>query len=273
MNNRLTQTFDALRAREQKALVAFVTAGDPWPDRTAEVIVTLAEAGADVIELGIPFSDPLADGPTIQSASMRSLQAKMTPPKVLEIVREARKRTQTPLVLMGSWNPILQYGLERFATDAVEAGADGTILTDLTPEEAGEWKRISDAAGLATIFLLAPTSTIARMALVGKMTSGFVYCVSRTGITGVGSVVPSDLPPLVQAIRERAGGLPVCVGFGISEPRHVAAVCEIADGAVVGTSLVDLLHRERDNPELLALVTQYVAGLKAATKLAVGMNQ
>jgi tryptophan synthase alpha chain len=263
--NRLTQTFAGLRARSEKALVAFITAGDPLPDRTADVIVALAEAGADVVELGIPFSDPLADGPTIQASSLRALVAGMTPPKVLEIVREARKRTQVPLVLMGSWNPVMQYGMERFTRDAVAAGADGTILTDLSPEEAGEWKRIADAANLATVFLLAPTSTMARMALVGKMASGFIYCVSRTGITGVGSVVPSDLPPLVSSIRQRAHGTPVCVGFGISEPEHVAAVCDIAEGAVVGSALVTLLHKERDNPDLLRLAAEYITRLKEAT--------
>jgi tryptophan synthase alpha chain len=160
------------------------------------VVVALAEAGADVVELGIPFSDPLADGPTIQASSQRALDAGMTPPQVLEIVRAARARTDVPIVLMGAWNPVLQYGIERFVGDAVAAGVDGTILTDLTPEEAGPWKRASDAGGLDTIFLLAPTSTPPRMDLVGKMATGFVYCVSRTGVTGARGDVPEDLPPL-----------------------------------------------------------------------------
>lgn len=264
--SRLRQQFERLREKNEKALVAFVTAGDPWPDRTAEVVAALAEAGADIIELGVPFSDPLADGPTIQASSQRALNAGMTPPQVLEIVRQARERTEVPIVLMGAWNPAMQYGMERFAGDAVAAGADGTIMTDLSPEEAGEWKRVSDAAGLDTIFLLAPTSTTARMALVGKMASGFIYCVSRTGVTGARNEVPDDLPPLIDAIRARADGTPICVGFGISRPEHVAAVTRYSDGAVVGSALVDLLHRERDNPQMLTLARDYITSLKAATR-------
>jgi tryptophan synthase alpha chain len=263
---RLSQRFDALKARGEKALVAFVTAGDPLPDDTASVVVALAEGGADAVELGIPFSDPLADGPTIQASSQRALDAGMTPPKVLEIVRRVRERSDIPLVLMGSWNPTLQYGIERFARDTAAAGADGTIMTDLTPEEAGEWKRASEVAGLDTIFLLAPTSTADRMALVGKMGTGFLYCVSRTGITGARSDVPEELPPLIEAIRSWADGKPVCVGFGVSRPEHVAAICRYADGAVVGSALVDLLHRERENPDLLAIARDFVASLKAATR-------
>jgi tryptophan synthase alpha chain len=263
---RLSQRFDALRARGEKALVAFVTAGDPLPDDTADIVLALAEGGADVVELGIPFSDPLADGPTIQASSQRALDAGMTPPKVLEIVRQIRERSDIPLVLMGSWNPTLQYGVERFANDAATAGVDGTIMTDLTPEEAGEWKRASEAVGLDTVFLLAPTSTAARMALVGKMGTGFLYCVSRTGITGARNDVPEDLPPLIEAIRSWADGKPVCVGFGVSRPEHVAAISRFADGVVVGSALVDLLHRERANPNLLALARDFVASLKAATR-------
>ncbi len=262
--SRIASQFARLRDRQEKALVAFVTAGDPFPEDTADIVVTLAEAGADIIELGIPFSDPLADGPTIQASSQRALDAGMTPPKVLEIVRQVRARSDVPLVLMGAWNPILQYGRERFAEDATSAGVDGTIMTDLTPEEAGEWKRVSAAAGLDTIFLLAPTSTPERMALVGKLASGFVYCVSRTGVTGARNEVPADLPALVEQIRVRAES-PVCVGFGISRPEHVEAVCRYADGAVVGSALVDLLHRERENQQLLSAARDYLATLKAAT--------
>jgi tryptophan synthase alpha chain len=262
--SRIGQQFERLRARNEKALIAFLTAGDPLPSGTADVVVALAEAGADVVELGIPFSDPLADGPTIQASSQRALDAGMTPPQVLEIVRAARARTDVPIVLMGAWNPVLQYGIERFVGDAVAAGVDGTILTDLTPEEAGPWKRASDAGGLDTIFLLAPTSTPPRMDLVGKMATGFVYCVSRTGVTGARGDVPEDLPPLLAAIRARTER-PVCVGFGISRPENVAAVCRHADGAVVGSALVDLLHRERDNPALMKMARDYIASLKAAT--------
>jgi tryptophan synthase alpha chain len=264
--SRIASRFSDLRARDEKALVAFVTAGDPLPGSAADVVVTLAEGGADIVELGIPFSDPLADGPTIQASYQRALDAGITPPKILDVVRQVRARSDVPIVLMGAWNPVLQYGVERFVRDAADAGADGTIMTDLTPEEAGQWKRVCDAGGLDTIFLLAPTSTVARMALVGKMASGFVYCVSRTGVTGARSDVPEDLPPLIEQIRARADS-PVCVGFGISRPEHVRAVCRYADGAVVGSALVDLLHRERDNPHLHNIARDFVASLKAATRL------
>lgn len=266
MSTRIAKTFARLHEQGEKALVAFVTAGDPQTIPPADLVVALVEAGADIVELGVPFSDPLADGPTIQASSFRALQGGMTPPKVLEVVRQVRTRSQVPLVLMGAWNPALQYGVERFAQAAVEAGADATIMTDLSPEEAGEWKRASDEANLDTVFLLAPTSTPARMALVGRMASGFIYCVSRTGVTGARDHMSAELPELLTAIRERAGKTPICVGFGISTPDHVRAVCRVADGAVVGSALVDLLHRERENPNVLNIVKDYVATLKAATR-------
>ena len=261
--DRLARAFAELRARREGALVTFVTAGDPFPDRTADVVEAVATAGADVVELGIPFSDPLADGPVIQAASLRALRAGMNPPRVLDAVAEVRRRgVETPIVLMGSWNPVMQYGAERFASDAASAGGDGTILTDLSPDEAEAWCGHCRGVGLSTIFLLAPTSTPDRMGLVGGMGTGFVYCVSQTGITGVKDVVPADLPPLVAAIRAHAGGLPVCVGFGISNPDQVRAICAFADGAVVGSSLVTLLQESRD----LATVREYVAALKAGTR-------
>ncbi|MGC4042209.1 MAG: tryptophan synthase subunit alpha [Armatimonas sp.] len=267
--NRIEARFADLKARDEKALVAFLTAGDPLPDNTADLIEAIAAGGADIIELGVPFSDPLADGPVIQASSFRALTAGMTPPKVLAAVAEARRRgVPTPIILMGAWNPALQYGPERFANACIEAGVDGTIMTDLSPEEAGEWKRLSDAAGLATVFLLAPTSTMARMALVGRLASGFIYCVSMTGITGTADVDAAALPNLLHQIRERANGIPVSVGFGIKNPEQVRAICSLdgADGAVVGTALVAFLHQNREAPDLVEKTKTYVADLKAATR-------
>ena len=264
--SRIENCFAQLRTRGEKALVAFVSAGDPLPTGTADLVVALANAGADIVELGVPFSDPLADGPTIQASSQRALDSGMTPPRVLEIVREIRTRSDVPLILMGAWNPVIAYGMEQFAYDAVAAGADGTIVTDLSPDEARDWKRVSDAAGLDTIFLLAPTSTTARMSLVGQMASGFVYCVSRTGVTGARQDVPVNLPGLIDGIRERVGGLPICVGFGISDPESVRSISAYADGVVVGSALVDLLHRERENPRMLELAGAFITALKSATK-------
>ena len=265
--SRLAQTFADLKAKREKAFVAFVTAGDPFPERTAEVIISLADAGADIIELGIPFSDPLADGPTIQASSQRALDSGMTPPKVLDIVRQVRAQgCEVPLVLMGAWNPVLQYGPEKFARAMQDAGADAVILTDLSPEEAGGWKAAGDAHGIDTIFLLAPTSTPARMAFVARMASGFVYCVSRTGVTGARSEVPADLPPLVEAIRTHARNTPVCIGFGISQPQHVRTVATFADGVVVGAAIVQKLHDNRENPDVLQSVGNFVRSMKAETR-------
>jgi tryptophan synthase alpha chain len=268
--SRIAERFETLRARGERAVVCFVTAGDPYPDATADVVVALAEAGADVIEVGIPFSDPLMDGPTIQASTHRALLGGMTPPKVLEAVRQARERSDVPIVLMGAYNPVLRYGVERFAGDARAAGADGAILTDLIPEEAGEWKRVADAAGLDTIFLLSPASTPARLALVSRMSTGFLYCMSRTGVTGARADVPADLPPFLASVRGFSGSLPLCVGFGVSQPEHVAAIGRHADGAVVGAALVSLLHETATSgatpTETLARAGTFVAALKAGSR-------
>jgi len=261
--SRLQSCFDSLRSKNEAALVVFVTAGDPFPGETWKVIKTIADAGADVIELGIPFSDPLADGPVIQASSMRALIAGVTPPSVLEDVRAARAAGVTvPIVLMGSWNPVMQFGSTEFAKAAADAGADATILTDLSPDEADEWKEASVAAGLDTIFLLAPTSTQVRMDKVKPLAGGFIYCVSRTGITGMHDNVSSGVAELVETIRGNIPNVPVCVGFGISQPEHVRAVAQVADGAVVGSRIVQQLHETQS----LDVLSETVASLKAATK-------
>ena len=261
--SRLQSCFEALRSINEAALVVFVTAGDPFPGETWKVIKTIADAGADVIELGIPFSDPLADGPVIQASSMRALEAGVTPPSVLDDVKAARDAgVSVPIVLMGSWNPVMQYGITEFADAAASAGADATILTDLSPDEADDWKAASTAAGLDTIFLLAPTSTQVRMDKVRPLAGGFIYCVSRTGITGMHDNVSTGVAELVETIRENIPGVPVCVGFGISQPEHVRAVAQVADGAVVGSRIVQQLHETKS----LDVLAETVASLKAATK-------
>lgn len=257
---------EEMRARGEKALICFVTAGDPSADRTVESVVALADAGADAVEIGIPFSDPMADGPSLQASSQRALEGGMTLSGALEVVQRIRRmKPDLPLVVMTYFNPILHYGLERYAADAHAAGVDGHIVTDLTPEEAGDWKRLSAAHSLNTIFLLAPTSTPERIARVASMSDGFVYCVSRTGVTGARADVPAALQTLVTRIQA-CTSLPVCVGFGVSEPEHVRQICAFADGVVVGSALVDLLHRHRDDPEMAARARAFAAGLKAATR-------
>lgn len=256
--NRIDRTFSELRARGEKALVCFLTCGDPDFATTRKLVETIAAAGADIVELGVPFSDPLADGPSIQAASFRALQAGANVAKVLECVARIRERCQAPIVLMTYYNPVQKYGVKRFADDSAAAGADGVIVTDLPFEEGGEWKSCADAAGLATIQLIAPTSTKDRIEQGAKLASGFVYCVSRTGVTGARTEVPTELRSLVQTIKA-ATELPVVVGFGISKPEHVHQVTEFADGAVVGSALVDIVASGSD---VLGRAAEFVAGLK-----------
>ncbi len=265
MPNRLDLTFARLKAAREGALVTFLTAGDPTLEGTPALIAALARSGADVVELGIPYSDPLADGPSIQASSQRALDRGVTPDTVLQTVRDARALTDVPLVLMTSYNLALRCGLERFARTFTEAGADGAILTDLPPEEAAPWKAAADAVGIATIFLVAPTSTPARIALIAGSAGGFVYCVSRTGVTGARAEMSSELAALIGRIRA-ATDKPVCVGFGVSTPAHVRQVLETADGAVIGSALVDFLHKTAGRPDAGEQLATLVGSWKAAAR-------
>ena len=214
------------------------------------MIAKLAGSGADIIEVGVPYSDPQADGPSIQAASQRSLESGVNTHFVLESVKAARLRTQVPIVLMTYYNVALRFGLERFATEIAAAGVDGVILTDLPPEEALPWLAHADAHGLATIFLLAPTSTEKRIAAVAAaMKSGFVYCVSRTGVTGARRDVPEELAAFITRIREHTT-LPICVGFGINTPDHVATVSSVSEGAVIGSALGGFPAPRASKPQL-----------------------
>lgn len=267
MPNRLNVVFDALRARNESALVTYIAAGDPFPtvEQTAQVVLELAAAGADVVELGIPYSDPLADGPIIQAATQRALDAGVNPPFVFDVVRRVRHESQIPIVLMGYYNNVYKVGISRFAQQMADAGADGVILSDLPPEEADDWKREADARDIATIFLLAPTSTPERIdAVTTQMSSGFVYCVSRTGVTGVRSDVPADLQALVTSIRRKTS-LPICVGFGISTREHVAQVSAIGDGVVIGSKLVDFLKAHSTESDWPAQLRRLVGDWKGGT--------
>src|SRR5690242_13992598 len=220
---RITRRFAELRARGEMGIVAYITAGDPSLAAALKFVLALAEAGADVIELGVPFSDPLADGPTIQRASERALKSGATLAGVLDLVRQIRRHSQVPLVLFSYYNPILQMGLEKFATAAETAGADGVLATDLTPEESDDYRRILAAHHLDTIFLGAPTSTDDRLAKIAASSSGFLYLISRTGVTGAKDALPDDLPALLRRARA-VTQLPIAVGFGISLPGHVSVL-------------------------------------------------
>ena len=237
MKTRIQERFDALRNAGELGVVAYITAGDPSLDATLRFVLALAEAGADVIELGVPFSDPLADGPTIQRASERALRSGTTLAKILELVRRIRQASQVPLVLFSYYNPVLQMGLEKFAAAAETAGADGVLATDLTPEESDDYRRILAAHHLDTIFLGAPTSTDERLVKIAACSSGFLYLISRTGVTGAKDALPDDLPALLRRARA-VTQLPIAVGFGVSLPGHVSVLGGLADAAVVGSALV-----------------------------------
>jgi len=241
-STRIHQRFAQLRAAGELGIVAYITAGDPSLDATLKFVLSLAEAGADVIELGVPFSDPLADGPTIQRASERALRSGTTLSSVIDLVRRIRESSPVPLILFSYYNPILQMGLEKFAAAASAAGADGVLATDLTPEESEDYRRIMAQRHLDTVFLGAPTSTDERLTKIAACSSGFLYLISRTGVTGAKDTLPDDLPALLRRARG-VTQLPIAVGFGISTPGHVSMLGGLADAAVIGSSLVSEIER------------------------------
>jgi tryptophan synthase alpha chain len=240
---RIQQLFERTRAENRAALVAYLTAGDPTPEQTPAIAATLVRAGVDLIELGVPFSDPVADGPVIQAASARALAAGTTLAKVLDIARQIRAASEVPLLLFTYLNPALHYGFAKLAQDAKAAGIDGVLLTDLSVEEAGPFMQPLRDVGLDTVFLVAPTSTDRRLKLVAEYSTGFVYLVSRTGVTGVRSEVADSLEPLIAHTRA-ATSLPLAVGFGISTPEQAATVAQLADGVVVGSAIVRQIEKD-----------------------------
>ena len=266
MDSRLKRRFKELSAGGEKALIAYVTAGDPSLDTTRRAILALHKAGADIIEVGIPFSDPLLDGPVIQAASHRALEHGTKLSAVLDMVRSVRSESDVPMLFMTCMNPIASKGQARFAAAAKQAGIDAVLITDLPPEEGAEWVSISRDEGLDTIFMLAPTSSPARIRAVAEAASGFIYCQSRAGVTGEQRDVPPDLGILIDRVRA-ASALPVAVGFGISRPEHVRAVSAVADGAVVGSAFVRLLAEAGVEPDAgVRAAAELAADLKAATR-------
>jgi tryptophan synthase alpha chain len=264
-STRISKRFAELRASGEIGIVAYITAGDPSLDATLKFVLVLAEAGADLIELGVPFSDPLADGPTIQRASERALKAGTTLAGVLDLVRRIRQSSQVPLVLFSYYNPILQMGLEKFANTAASAGADGVLATDLTPEESEEYRAIMHAHHLDTIFLGAPTSTDERLAKIAACSSGFLYLISRTGVTGAKDALPDDLPALLRRARG-VTQLPIAVGFGISLPGHVSVLGGLADAAVVGSALVSEIEKAQSVNAAASALGVRIGALKEAAR-------
>jgi tryptophan synthase alpha chain len=262
---RISKRFAEVRAAGELGIVAYITAGDPSLDASHKFVLALADAGADIIELGVPFSDPLADGPTIQRASERALKSGTTLTGVLELVRRIRQSSQVPLVLFSYYNPILQMGLEKFAATASEAGADGVLATDLTPEESEDYRHILHAHHLDSIFLAAPTSSDERLKIISAASSGFLYLISRTGVTGAKDSLPDDLPALLRRARQLTR-LPIAVGFGISLPGHVSVLGGLADAAVVGSALVSEIEKASSSEAAAAALRERVQKLKEAAR-------
>lgn len=246
---RIGNLFSQNKREGRKAFIAYLTAGDPTPAHTASLVLALERGGADLVELGLPFSDPIADGPVIQRASERALRAGMRIAHLVETVYEIRRHSQIPLLLFSYLNPLLKYGFDRLARDASEAGIDGVLLTDLSVEEAADPVRRLREHLLDTVFLAAPTSTEHRLRLVAEHSSGFVYLVSRTGVTGERESISDAAAPLVRRMRELTN-LPLAVGFGISTPEQVAEVSRIADGVVVGSAIVHCIEAHASSPKL-----------------------
>jgi tryptophan synthase alpha chain len=258
---RLAATFAALREREERALIPYFTAGDPSLALTRRLVVEAARRGADVVELGVPFSDPLADGPVIQRATQRAFQAGVTLPRVLELARELRGEIAVPLVFLTYYNPILAFGLKAFCGTAAESGVDGVIVADLPPEESGPLRAEAEAAGLDLIHLVAPTSTPERMRKIAQASSGFLYMVSLTGVTGTRAQLPAELQQHLRALRGITTK-PICVGFGIGTPDQAASVGEAADGVIVGSAIVQLVEKHAGSGDLVTTIGDFIASLK-----------
>jgi len=253
MTTRISRLFDRVRSEQRPALIAYITAGDPSPAATPDLVAALERGGADLIELGVPFSDPIADGPVIQRGSDRALRAGATLATVLDIAAQIRKQSEIPLLLFTYMNPVLRYGLEALAKAAVLNGIDGCLLTDLSVEEADPYIDVMRRAGLDTVFLAAPTSSRRRLQLVAKYSTGFIYLVSRTGVTGERASVSDSVEPLVTAMRS-VTDLPLAVGFGISTAEQVRAVGAVADGVAVGSAFERVIEQNTANPQLPALI-------------------
>jgi tryptophan synthase alpha chain len=258
---RIEEKFKALKKEGRKAFVAYLTAGDPDLETTARLIPALEAAGVDILEVGVPFSDPTADGPAIQAASQRALKKGATLEKILAMIAGIRKMSDIPMVLFGYFNPILSYGPEKFAVDSAASGVDGILVVDLPPEEADELRQFTDPAGLAFITLIAPTTDSRRAAKILRGAKGFVYYISITGVTGTAVPKPDDIRRDVERLREMTN-LPIAVGFGISTPAQAAAIAPLADGIVIGSALVRLIEKFVESDGLMEKVASYAREIR-----------
>jgi tryptophan synthase alpha chain len=259
--NRIEKKFSDLKKKGGKALIVYLTAGDPSLKVTAELIPALAAAGADILEIGVPFSDPIADGPVIQAAARRSLKNGVTLDKVLGMLERTRKMSDIPLVLFGYYNPIYSYGIRDFACRAKDAGVDGILVVDLPPEESLELRQHTDPAGIDFISLIAPTTDDERIKTITARAHGFLYYISVTGVTGTQKPEIADIKKDMARIR-RVSGLPVAVGFGISTPQQAGEIAPLADGVVVGSAFVHLIYKNRERDDLVSKVSAYAGEIK-----------
>ncbi len=265
--NRIDKKFQELRDEGAKAFMPYLCAGDPTPELTSKLLLTLEEAGADLIELGVPFSDPIADGPTIQRASERALTHHISLQQILEMVATVRKQTDIPIALMSYYNPIFRMGEDAFCKAAQDAGVDGVIVPDMPPEQAQSLLEIAPNYNLATIFLVAPTSPSERMQLIASVSTGFVYCVSVTGVTGARAMLSDEIAPMIAELRKHTDK-PVSVGFGVSTPDQASQVAQIADGVIVGSAIINVIEEHiNDEAKLLTAVKQFALDLAAGVKL------
>ncbi len=260
---RIEARFEALKKEGRKAFVAYLTAGDPDLKTTAKLIPSLEAAGVDILEIGVPFSDPTADGPSIQAASQHALKGGSTLEKILAMIASLRRKNGIPIVLFGYYNPILSYGPEKFAADAKASGVDGLLVVDLPPEEADELRRYTDPAGLAFITLIAPTTNPERVTKILRGAKGFVYFISVTGVTGAAAPRAEDVGRDVRRIKTMTT-LPIAVGFGISTPEQAAALAPLADGIVVGSALVRLIAEKRKSGDITRAVSSFAAKIRRA---------
>ncbi len=258
--NRIDSKFKELRKKRRKAFIAFITAGDPDLRTTEQLVLAFEGASVDIIELGVPFSDPLADGPTIQAASQRALKKHVNLENILAMVKRIRQRSQIPIALMTYYNPVFHYGEARFAAKAKACGVDGLIVPDLPPEEGHGLIRAARKNGLATVFFLSPTTTSRRIKSIVNASTGFIYYVSLTGVTGTQQQLPASLTQHVR-LAKRLTSKPVCVGFGVSTPAQVRQVAKVADGVIVGSAIVNTIAKNKGKKQLVANVSRFVQTL------------
>lgn len=263
--NRIDQRFQDLKAEGKTAFIPYITAGDPTLAQTEKIVYALEEAGADIIEFGVPFSDPIGDGPVNQEAALRALKHHVTLKDVIGLIKKIRAKSEVAILIFTYYNPVLAYGLEAFAKDAAEAGADGVLCVDLPPEEADGYKAALDANDLRTVFLMSPTSTDQRIELIAKQSSGFIYYVSRLGVTGEQADLAADLDKAVANIQQHTD-TPVAVGFGISTPEQAKKVASMAQGVVVGSAIVRMIGELGESDETAPKVGAFVKSLVDATK-------